>query len=182
MKTWIFHRMIAQRLPERCIDERRHARNREAAAVGAGARNSGQYFDFFDLSNDAARALQARRGERAAHRQVHASMRLGLPASAAAASMRRATRASGAGDSGARRPRKKIVDDSSRRKKIAARTSLARRNRAARVKKLIRFGPETCGSEAELGFQQLVHRLRIGLPARGFHHLTDKPTEHRRFG
>ena len=31
---------------------------------------------------------------------------------------------------------------------------------------------------AQLGKNELVDRLRIGLAARGFHHLTDKPAGH----
>jgi hypothetical protein len=55
-------------------------------------------------------------------------------ASAALTSLRRAERPSGDERRGARTAQKKIVDDSPKRKKISTRTSVARRNRAARDK------------------------------------------------
>src|SRR5947209_18551832 len=61
--------------------------------------------------------------------------------------------------------------------------------RRPRILRLTRSGRRSGGSDPplpalnpELGLEQLVHRLRIGLAARDFHHLSDKPADRLRIG
>src|SRR6266550_1178229 len=80
-----------------------------------------------------------------------------------------------------------------RARRFGSRGFLARRRNAARGARSRQFGDAAIGrrrlppprarrSDAELGLEQVVDGLRIGLAARRLHHLADEPADHLRLG